>query len=426
MSSAVTKGSPLVRIGLLTQWYDPEPGPAALPGILARGLAARGHQVQVVTGFPNYPTGRVAPGYHVQGRLDEQLQGVDVRRVALYPNHDASPSRRLLNYTSFGASAAVLGASAFRQFDALWVNYSPITVAWPMWVARYALGVPTVVHVLDLWPDTLLVSGLSDKSRFLKTATRPLHAWCSGMYQAAHAVAFISPSVGSVLHERGVASEKLHYVPMWADEDVFRPSALDLRSRFGLTNENIVLLYAGALGEAQGLGTLLEACARVRDPRFVALIAGSGTAEARLRLRAVELGATRVRFIGRVPQQDMTRLMATADLSYVGLRTHALSAITMPSKTQAALAAGKALLVAAEGDVARVGTESGAALLAHPDDPAGIASAIVEACVLGRPGLAELGERARRYYEQTFSTRHGVDAIEALLIEAATTSMAAA
>ena len=415
-----------MRIGLLTQWYDPEPGPAALPGVLARGLATRGHQVQVVTGFPNYPTGRVAPGYRIRGRLDERLEGVDVRRVALYPNHDASPSRRLLNYTSFGASAAVLGASAFRQFDALWVNYSPITVAWPMWLARYALGVPAVVHVLDLWPDTLFVSGLVEQSGFVETATRSLHKWCNGMYQAAHAVAYISPSVGAVLHERGVASEKLHYVPMWADENVFRPSTLDLRSRFDLTNENIVLLYAGTLGEAQGLHSLVEACARVSDPRFVALIAGSGTAEAGLRSRADELGAAHVRFIGRVAQPDMTRLMATADLSYVGLRTHPLSAITMPSKTQAALAAGKAMLIAAEGDVARVGSESGAALIVHPGDVAGITSAINEACALGRPGLAELSGRARRYYERTFSAHRGVDAIEALLTEAATTGRAAA
>ena len=411
-----------MRIGLLTQWYDPEPGPAALPGVLARGLAARGHQVQVVTGFPNYPTGRVVSGYRIRSRLDERLEGVDVRRVALYPNHDASASRRLLNYTSFGASAAVLGASAFRQFDALWVNYSPITVALPMWLARYALGVPTVVHVLDLWPDTLFVSGLVEKSSLVRMATRSLHRWCSGMYQAAHAIAYISPSVGAVLHARGVASEKLHYVPMWADEDVFRPSALDLRSRLGLTNENIVLLYAGALGEAQGLHSLVEACAHVKDPRFVALIAGSGTAEASLRSRTEQLGAAHVRFIGRVPQQDMTSLMATADLSYVGLRTHPLSAITMPSKTQAALAAGKAMLIAAEGDVARVGAESGAALLARPDDAAGIVSAIDEACALGRSGLAELGARARRYYERAFSARQGIEAIEALLSEAAETS----
>ena len=98
-----------MRVGLLTQWFDPEPGPAALPGTLARQLAARGHHVQVLTGFPNYPTGRLADGYRMQRRLDETVDGVDVRRVALYPSHNASAVSRMANYASFGASALASG-----------------------------------------------------------------------------------------------------------------------------------------------------------------------------------------------------------------------------------------------------------------------------------------------------------------------------
>jgi colanic acid biosynthesis glycosyl transferase WcaI len=139
-----------MRVGLLTQFYDPEPGPAALPGVLARGLVARGHEVQVLTGFPNYPEGVIAPGYRMQRVLDEVLDGVNVRRVALYANHDASAMRRITNYASFGASALASGLGVLRGLDALWVNYSPITVAWPMWAARYGLKIPQVAHVLDL------------------------------------------------------------------------------------------------------------------------------------------------------------------------------------------------------------------------------------------------------------------------------------
>lgn len=415
-----------MRVGLLTQWYDPEPGPAALPGVLARGLQARGHEVSVVTGFPNYPTGEVAPGYRIQRCLDERIQGVAVRRVALYPSHSASPARRLMNYSSFGASAAAFGAAAFRHLDALWVNYSPITVAWPMWIARYALRVPTVVHVLDLWPDTILAGGFARDSRLYRLASRPLSAWCAGMYRAAHAVAYISPGVRPALLERGVPAAKLHYVPMWADEDVFHPAGDHLRDRFNLRDDNVVLLYAGALGEAQGLDGLIEACAMIDDPRFVALIAGSGVAETGLRAKAEALGASNVHFIGRLPQGQMTQLMATADICYVGLRTHSLSEMTMPSKTQAALAAGKAMVIAAEGDVARIGAESGAAFIARPGDAPGIADALRAAVSLGRAGLSERGAHGRRYYEQTFSARQGVDRIEALLSHAAVAKRAAA
>lgn len=408
-----------LRAGLLTQWYDPEPGPASLPGILARGLRDRGHQVQVLTGFPNYPTGDVSPGYRVKRKLDEHLDGVDVRRVALYPSHDSSTARRLANYTSFGLSAMASGGNVLRGLDALWVNYSPITVAMPMWLARYGFGVPCVAHVLDLWPDTVLAGGFAHEGLPFRAARASLNAWCGAMYRAAESVAYISPGVGDVLHSRGVEARRLQYVPMWADEHVFHPSNDHLRAELRLRGEQIVCLYAGTLGHAQGLDSLIDACEMVSDDRFVCLIAGSGTAEESLRRRTAERKLSNVRFLGRLPKERMTALMAAGDLHYVGLRSHALSSITMPSKVQATLAAGRALLVAAEGDAASVAIDSGAGFAAHPDRPEEIAERIRAACQIGRHGLARLGEQARRYYEHNFAAELGVRRIEALLENAA-------
>ena len=408
-----------MRVGLLTQWFDPEPGPAALPGVLARGLLARGHSVQVLTGYPNYPSGVVGSGYRMRRRMDEDLNGVSVRRVALYPSHDASNLRRFANYASFGASAMVSGLDALTGVDALWVNYSPITVAWPMWAARFAVRIPLVVHVLDLWPDTILASGFARRGIAFAAAERLLDAWCSGMYRAAKSVAYISPGVGTVLRQRGVPAEKLAYVPMWADEQIFRSTTVDLRGKLGIHPDAIVLLYAGTLGEAQGLSTLIDACARIAHPGFVCLIAGSGISEVALRERAERAGAMSVRFIGRVPQGEMTALMATSDVNYIGLRSHPLSDITMPSKTQAALASGRALLVAAGGDVAQVARECGAGWAVDPGDVQAIADSIQSACSMGREGLHLLGDRARTYYERTFSLEQGVTSIETLLRSAA-------
>ena len=106
-------------------------------------------------------------------RLDERVGNVDVRRVAIYPQHDESAVRRAANYTSFGLSAMAFGIDALRGLDALWVNYSPITVAWPMWAARYGLRIPSVVHVLDLWPDTVLAGGLSRNRTLFRAVSAP-------------------------------------------------------------------------------------------------------------------------------------------------------------------------------------------------------------------------------------------------------------
>lgn len=409
-----------MHVGLLTQWFDPEPGPAALPGVLARGLASRGHTVQVLTGFPNYPSGVIADGYRMRRRLDEDRDEIAVRRVALYPSHDRSAGRRLINYGSFGLSAAVSGLGALRGVDALWVNYSPITVALPAWLARLGMRIPLVMHVLDLWPDTLLASGFVGQGVGYRAARTVLDSWCGGMYRAAHSVAYIAPGVGDVLAERGVPERKLAYVPMWADENVFYPGAdSGRRVRMGISEDSIVLLYAGSLGEAQGLTTLIDACARVDDPRLVCLIAGSGIAEQHLRDRARDVGAGNVRFLGRVPQEEMTALIAASDLNYIGLRLHPLSGVTMPSKTQATLASGRAMLVAAEGDVATVARESGAGWAVSPERSEEIAAAIRAACTVGRTGLADMGRRGRAFYEANFSVGCGVRRIEALLAHAA-------
>ena len=147
-----------MRIGILSQWYEPESGGASIPGVLARGLSRRGHDVRVLTGFPNYPTGRIYPGYRQRARHQEVSGGVTVTRVPLLPNHDSSTAKRAANYGSFAVSASSLGLSEMRKLDALWVYNSPATISLPMWLLRYGAGVPVVLHNMDMWPDSVFVA----------------------------------------------------------------------------------------------------------------------------------------------------------------------------------------------------------------------------------------------------------------------------
>ncbi|MFE9201798.1 glycosyltransferase family 4 protein [Micromonospora sp. NPDC007230] len=408
-----------MRVGLLTQWYDPEPGPAALPGTLARGLARRGHTVQVLTGFPNYPTGRLAPGYRMSRRQDEvDAEGVRIRRVALYPSHDDSPLRRLATYGTFAASALASGTDALRGLDALWVSNSPITVSLPMWFARYAHRIPVVLHVLDLWPDSAQASGFLGAGRRGALLARGMAGWCAAMYRSAAQVAYISPSVGELLVRRGVPEHKLVHIPMWADEN---PAAApgDLRAELGLRDDQIVLVYAGTMGEAQGLDALVDAVAMVDDPRLVCLFAGSGGCEERLRRQVAQHGLSNVRFLGRLPAERMPALLRTGDAHVVSLRPTGMSAYTMPSKAQAILAAGRALLVAADGDAAAVASASGAGITARPGDPHSIADAVRAVCALGREKLDLLGRDGREFYDREYSLASGVRRVEEALRAAA-------
>lgn len=409
-----------MRVGLLTQWYDPEPGPAALPGALARGLARRGHEVQVLTGFPNYPTGRTAPGYRIRRRSDEvDAEGVRIRRVALYPSHDRSALRRLATYGSFATSAVASGVGALRGLDALWVSNSPITVSLPMWYARYVHRVPVVLHVLDLWPDSAHASGFLGSGGTGTLLARGMGGWCAAMYRCADRIAYISPGVGKLLARRGVPEHKLVHIPMWADETAPTTGQRDLRAELGLRDDQVVLVYAGSMGQAQGLDALLDAVALVDDPRLVCLLAGSGLCEEQLRRQADERDMRNVRFLGRLPADEMPALMRAGDAHVVSLRPGGMSAYTMPSKVQAILAAGRAMLVIAEGDPAAVAVASGAGRTASPRDPYSIADAIRELCQLGREKLELLGQAGREFYDREYSLASGVRRVEEALRAAA-------
>lgn len=405
-----------MKIGILSQWYDPEPGPAALPGVLARELARRGHEVKVLTGFPNYPTGQLAEGYRIKPRMVENLDGVEVTRTALIPNHSQSGLGRILNYGSFGITAAILGDRALKDIDVLWVNYSPITVALPMFVQR-ARRTRVVCEVADLWPDTMLVAGLSGASRLAVVAKPLLNAWTNAMYRASDFVVHIAPSVGSVLQTRGVPVDKIRFIPKPANEQHFHRNGKSLRSELGLDEGDIVILYAGAMGTAQDLSSLVLAVALVQDPRLKLILAGSGTEESALRKLAA--GDDRVVFLGRRPMDQMADLMATADASYIGLADHPLSRMTMPSKTQTILASGKASIVAAEGDVADVIGAAEAGYITRSGDPQSIASVLSEVLADGRETLADMGQRARDEYARSYSVTATTDAVETLLMEAA-------
>jgi colanic acid biosynthesis glycosyl transferase WcaI len=406
-----------VKIGMITQWYDPEPGPAALPGVLARELVQRGHSVQVLTGFPNYPSGKLAQGYALRPRMTEILDGVHVTRTFLFPSHDDSLVRRLANYGSFGISAAALGVDALKDVDVVWVNYSPITVALPMLLQRYLRGTPIVTEVADLWPDTVMVSGFPTGSALGKVAHPVLNGWVNAMYRGSDAVVHIAPSVGETLRKRGVPESKLHYIPKPANETVFYPGGSSVRSELGLSEEQVVLVYAGAMGAAQGLETLVEA-ARSLDPAdVVCVLAGGGNEEPRL--RALAGNHAGIRFIGRLPQDRMTDLMATADIAYISLVEDPLTPLTMPSKTQAILASGTPALVAASGDVVNVIEQSGSGMAVDQRSPESIAQGIRHLAGLGRQGLREMGATARSTYENQFSLQHTTDLAERLLARVA-------
>jgi colanic acid biosynthesis glycosyl transferase WcaI len=409
-----------VKVGILSQWYPPEPGSASIPGVLAEALAERGHRVTVVTGLPNYPLGRLAPGYKMRRATDEVQGPVTIRRVALYPSHDRSKLRRLANYSSFALSAAVSGSSLLRSMDAVWVYNSPATIGLPSAIVSAAGGPPHLMHVMDLWPDSIGYSGLATARTYQAMATLLEH-WCQWTYKQAGSIASISRGMLEELESRGVPRAKLHYVPIWTDENQYHPREADnaLRQELG-GGCRLTILYAGNLGDTQGLDGLLDVCDRTTDLDVRYLIAGSGTAEVRLRAKTERLRLGNVSFLGRWPAEDMGRLLSVADLALVSLSAGELGAMTMPSKLPAILASGRPVVAWASGDVARTVSEGRCGFVADPGDTLKLETAIRDAYHMQPDALAKLGVNASTQYQAKFSLTRGVGAVEDLLVGLAT------
>ena len=147
-----------MKILILTQWFEPEPTSKGL--LFARELVTRGHEVEVLTGFPNYPGGKLYPGYRIRPWVREQIDGVNVLRVALYPSHSNSGFQRALNYMSFALSAALIGTALIKQPDVVYVYHPPITVGFAGAVIGFFRKTPFVYDIQDLWPDTVASTGM--------------------------------------------------------------------------------------------------------------------------------------------------------------------------------------------------------------------------------------------------------------------------
>ncbi|NDL57640.1 glycosyltransferase [Phytoactinopolyspora mesophila] len=406
-----------VRLGVVSQVYDPETGSAAVPGAISRALAGHGHDVHVLTGFPNYPTGRIYPGYRIRPYQYEFRAGIHVHRIPLVPSHDSSAVRRAMTYLSFGASAA-LRWRILRSVDAWLVYSTPATVAMPALVAKTLFGRPYVLLIQDLWPDTVVNSGFMHDGRLLNAAVRGLHAFCNIAYRRASSVMVTAPSMADVISERGVPTDKLSLVPNWIDESVFRPVPRnpDLARKLGL--DGFVVMYAGSLGGLQGLDTAIEAVQLLTDVADLRLVfVGTGVAEDRL--RAAADGMPNVHFLGQQPVEQMADLMALSDVQLVSLQDLPMFRATLPSKVQATLAAARPIVGAVAGDAARIITESGAGVVVPPGNPHELAAALRRLYSLSQGDRESMGYAGRQFYEDTLSARVGSAALAAALERAA-------
>jgi glycosyltransferase involved in cell wall biosynthesis len=398
-----------MKILLLGQGFDPEPGFKGLS--FARELVARGHEVEVLTGFPNYPGGQVYPGYRIRPWAREQIEGIAILRVALYPSHNKSALGRIINYASFAVSAAFIGTALIKKPDVLYVYCPPATIGLPAVALSILRNVPYVIDICDLWPDTVKASGMLSSP----VALWLLGEWCKFVYRCADHIVVVSPGFKHRLVSRGVPPAKIDLVHNWCDETSIHPTPPnpELATRLGLSGAFNVM-FAGMMGTAQALDSVLLAAAMCRHtlPNAQFVFVGGGVDRDRLKEKAEAMGLTNTRFLPRQPMSAMGDIIALADLLLVHLKDDPLFRITIPSKTQAYMASGKPILMAVRGDAAQLVTESGAGLVCEPENPADIAEAVARFAAMSPEERRIMGQAGRQFYIEQLSLKLGVNKFE--------------
>jgi colanic acid biosynthesis glycosyl transferase WcaI len=381
-----------MKVLLITQWYAPEP--AKLLTDLAESVRQRGHEITVLTGFPNYPTGKIYPGYKLKVFQREEINGIPVIRVPLYPSHDRSSSKRALNYLSFSQSTAMLAPWLARKPDVIHVYHPPLTSAWPGWVLSRLWRVPFTYEIQDMWPETLGATGMMSQNRVL----RLVGGFAKWVYRRAAIIRVISPGFRDNLIEKGVPAGKIRVISNWADTEMFRPLPPDeqLAQSLGLQH-GFNIMFTGNIGFAQGCGTIIEAAERVRDLTEVRFVfVGGGADSERIQGMVRERGLTNVKFAGSYPYDAMSRLYSLADVLLLSLRDDPLFRITIPQKTLVYLACGKPVLAAVGGDAADVVVQAGAGLACPPGNADMMAQTVRRLVSMPRAELQRMGENGRR------------------------------
>lgn len=402
-----------MRVLVLSQYYPPEN--TLMAPTIAAHLARGGHEVKVLTGYPNYPEGRLFDGFSQRWRAKERDGLVDVLRVPLYVDHSQSAVRRTLNYASFGLSAATARGFA-RGADVIYVYATQMTPALGPWLWRLTGGAPYVLHVQDLWPDSITGSSLMNPGRSFGIVEALLNPWLASTYRRAAATIGIAPTMVNTLIERGSPAERTHMVFNWADESALRTHEVaPPKTAQELTN----IVYAGNVGDMQDLDTAVRAAHLARGSGVRLTIVGDGVALNRIHSLCDRLKTTNVEFMGRVPRNRMGEIYANADFALVTLKDLPNFRGTIPSKFQAALSHGMPIITTVQGDLRELVQKHGVGFTADVENEVSLSEAFRAAASVGKTGQAELATKARMTYQNHFSLAAGVGAIERILTSVA-------
>lgn len=365
-----------MKITFLCQYFPPEMGaPSARTFEHARHWAALGHDVTVVTGFPNHPTGVIRPEYRGQKVKRERVAGIDLLRAWVYVAPNKGFARRVLNFLSFFFSSLLLGAVMTRRPDVV-VGTSPQFFCA---VAAYLLSIvkraPFVFEVRDIWPQSAVELGALRNPLVI----RALEAIEMHLYRRAALIVPVAEATRAYLLAKGIAAEKIVVIPNGIDAQFLASATMTpetLRRELGLEDKFIVS-YIGTHGMSHALDVVLQAAAQLRDERDLHfLFVGEGAEKAKLKEMATTLQLNNITFLDEQPRPRLLAFYRASDVSLVPLKRLEIFTKVLPSKLFELMGVGTPIICSVAGEAAGLVERSQAGLCIKPEDPDALIAAI--------------------------------------------------
>lgn len=388
-----------MRVLVVSQYFWPE---NFRVNELVAELVRRGHEVTVLTGRPNYPDGIVFEEFKLHPARYSSYEGARIVRVPLRPRGQGG--RQLaLNYWSFLFWASLLGTWRLRreQFDAVFAfQGSPVTSVLPAVLISRLKGIPLLMWVLDLWPETLSAVGMVRSPRILSAVGRLV----GFIYRRCDRVLVQSRAFLSSVERWAGTSANVRYFPAWV-EAVFDNAASDVAPEVAGFTDTFNVMFAGNIGEAQDFPAVLQAASALKhrgDIRW--LIVGDGRAMGDVRREIERLGLQdRVVLLGRHALDRMPSFFKAANAMLVSLKDDPTFDMTIPGKVQSYLAAGLPIVAMLGGEGARVIVEAGAGLVCNSGDGDALAQNVATLAAMSESERTAMGERGRRFAEKEFA-----------------------
>jgi colanic acid biosynthesis glycosyl transferase WcaI len=410
-----------VKILYVSQYFPPEMGaPAARADELSRHWARLGHDVTVLTGFPNHPIGVVPEDWQSRFRglhHTETVHGVRVVRTWLWPLPNRKAHERIRNYVSFCISAALSGI-ALRRPQVVIATSPQLLCALSGWWLAFWKRVPFVFEVRDLWPESLAAVGAGGEGTLLH---RTLGAIAGFLYRHADRIVVVTPAFEDHLIQYwNVPASKISVVENGVETDLFRldPAAMEVRKQLGL-EDRFLICYIGTMGNAHGLETLIAAAEELRTalPNAMFLLIGEGAEKERIVELAAARGLTNLQFLSQQRREQIPSYISAADICLVMLKKTELFKTVIPTKLLEYMACQRPVVVAVDGLARQIVEEASGGIFVEPENSKALVKAVLD---LARDPerRRQMGTCGRQYIVSKFSreetAQHYIAVLEAI------------